>query len=149
MTIVWQRSYGKQDYASLWQRKKKKKANRQKTDMQLELDLGLKRCRPAPAHTGWGHSPFQSPLPFLLQWISPFLEDLYTLHIFSNWSSAQCGPFPWPFSPFSPLFRGHREEGKNHGEGRGIRVTWRGCQCKKFNNWFNFCFLLLLFLLLP
>lgn len=57
------------------------------------------------------HSPFQGLFPFLLQWVSPFLEVLYTPGIFSNRSAAQCVKCLWPSSPFPPLFRGHREEG--------------------------------------
>lgn len=85
------------------------------------------------------HSPFQGLFPFLLQWVFPFLEVLYTLDIFSNRSSAHCVKFLWPSSTFSPLFRGHREEGKNHGEGRGDECHLRRLLMqKKFNNLFEF-----------
>lgn len=117
------------------------------TDMQTQTGFGLKRQTSIFTNNAQVHSPFQGLFPFLLQWVFPFLEDLYTLGIFSDRSSAHCVKFLWPFSPFSPLFRGHREEGKNHGEGRGDECHLRrllmqknSIICSNFFCLFFFCF---------
>lgn len=64
---------------------------RKETDMQTQIGFGLKETEIRIfTNNAQMHSPFQGLFPFLLQWIFPFLEVLYTLDIFSNRSSAQC-----------------------------------------------------------
>lgn len=93
------------------------------------------------------HSPFQGLFPFLLQWVSPFLEVLYTLDLLRQKFCPVCKISLALLTFFSSF------QGKNHGEGRGVECHLRRLLMqKKFNNLFEFflpLFFLFYFLLYP